>query len=211
VSAGQGNRIFKLAQPVCHQAGAMSRGSGIAISFELTASAYDKRRFTKTREIADIVALRKTVGSGLSDHALYFGEPREAIFLIQNVEECPHDRSPIRETRTILRRCLFLADFTDIGKMFHRTGICFVLVGGSSSWYRPIERSLRLRNGESSTAPSKGPSPPAAQSRGSASRPTSISSHRARGASQTSPSASRVSSRNGGELGVPTKLTNNAI
>jgi hypothetical protein len=28
----------------------------------------------------------------LSDHALYFGEPREAIFLIQNVEECPHDR-----------------------------------------------------------------------------------------------------------------------
>jgi hypothetical protein len=36
---------------------------------------------------------------------------------------------PIRETLMILRRCLFLADFTDTGKMFHRTGICFVLVG----------------------------------------------------------------------------------
>src|SRR5713226_5173537 len=47
------------------------------------------------------------------------------------------------------------------------------------------------RNGVSSAAPSRAPPRPAGRSRGSASRPTSISSHRAHGASQTSPSASR--------------------
>src|SRR5690242_7328665 len=51
------------------------------------------------------------------------------------------------------------------------------------------------RTGGSSTAPSKAPSPSAAQSRGSTSPPTLISSHRARGASQASPSASRSPSQ----------------
>src|SRR5579863_7665263 len=51
------------------------------------------------------------------------------------------------------------------------------------------------RTGGSSTAPSKGLSPPAVLSRGSPSRPTSFSSHRAHGASQTSPSASRSPSQ----------------
>src|SRR5216683_3611044 len=47
------------------------------------------------------------------------------------------------------------------------------------------------RNGVSSAAPSRAPPRPAGRSRGSASRPPSISSHRAHGASQASPSASR--------------------
>jgi len=60
---------------------------------------------------------------------------------------------------------------------------------GDAIGQRPAQP--RSRNGGSSAAPLRATRPPAGRSRYSTSRPTSISSHRAHGASQASPSAFR--------------------